>query len=110
MPLKPRTLVIGFLAAVLLSSCASEAVKEQARKEKAAKQAHKGEYVDYYPVGSNIPIKIPKDDPRAKASQKETDDTEAIFREVQRDTQTVETGPQSGIPGAQHGTNAPGPK
>lgn len=101
-----RIFTIMLASSALLCSCASERVKEQARKEKA----NKDQYVDYYPVGSNIPIKIAKDDPRAKASSKETEDTEAVFRDIQRDTQSVESGPQTGIPGAQHGTNAPGPR
>jgi len=73
MRLKPHSLVVGLLALTLLSACASERVKEQARKEKA----NKDQYVDYYPVGSNIPIKIPKDD--ARVSEQETERTQEIF-------------------------------
>lgn len=60
--------------------------------------------MDYYPVGSNIAIKVPKD--QAKASAAETDETEDIFRDLQRRVQKPETGPQSGIPGAQSGSGS----
>ena len=96
-----RTLALALVTASLLCSCASERVKEQARKEKANREG----YVDYIPVGSNIPIKVPKDDPRVKASTDETDQTEAAFRNIQRSTQTPETGPQTGVPGKQGGGN-----
>src|ERR1019366_1136476 len=79
-----------------LAGCASERVKAEARKAKE----HKEEYVDYYPTGSNIPIKVPKD--MAKASAAETEEAQRIFRDVQRAIQQPETGPQTGIPGAQY--------
>ena len=90
-----RTLVLGLMIAVGLSGCASERYKAQAKREKELG------YVDYTPVGSNIAIKVPKD--QAKASAAETEETERVFRDVQRSTQQPETGPQSGIPGAQGG-------
>jgi hypothetical protein len=77
----------AMIAAVcLLSACASERVKEQARKEKA----NKDQYVDYYPVGSNIPIKVPKDDPRVKSTQADTERTQEVFRDVQRSGTSLE--------------------
>ena len=101
MKLKLHPLGVGLVALSLLSACASERVKEQARKEKA----NKDQYVDYYPVGSNIPIKVPKDD--ARVSAQETERTQEIFRDIQRSGTSPETGPQTGIPGAQ---NVPTPK
>ena len=96
---KLRSVVFGLIALSLLSACASERVKDEARTQKA----NKDQYVDYYPVGSNIPIKVPKDDPRVKASAAETERTQEIFRDVQRGGTNPESGPQTGIPGQQGG-------
>ena len=96
-PTTLRPVLAGALFGLLLSSCASEAVKAQAKKEKEEKD----KYVDYYPTGSNIPIKIPKDD--AKTSTAQTDATQDGFRRIQQQNARPETGPQSGIPGAQGG-------
>ena len=81
-------------ALLMLAGCASERVKAEARKAKE----HKEEYVDYYPTGSNIPIKIPKD---TKTSEAESDETQWEFRDIQRRGQRPESGPLTGIPGAQ---------
>ena len=83
------------VASLALGGCASERVKAEARKAKA----NKDDYVDYYPTGSNIPIKVPKDEAHATAA--ETEETQRVFRDIQRATQQPETGPQTGIPGAQ---------
>ena len=95
---KLRPIVLGFLITLLLTGCASERYKAQAKREKelAAKEG----YVWYTPVGTNIAIKVPKDE--AKASAAETEETEDIFRDLQRRVQKPEDGPQTGIPGAQH--------
>lgn len=79
-------LLVGCLA---LAGCASERVKAEARKAKE----HKEEYVDYYPTGSNIPIKVPKD--QMKTSQSETDRAQEVFREVQRLGSHAETDPET---------------
>ena len=76
--LRRRALTLGLLTVLGLTGCASERYKAQARKEKADKD----NYVDYYSVGSNIPIRIPKD--QAKASEAETARTQEVFRDVQR--------------------------
>jgi len=83
MPKKLATLLVGLFTASLFCSCASEAVKEQARKEREAKKANKGDYVDYYPVGSNIPIKVPKDDPRVAHDDLTTETAQDAMREAQ---------------------------
>lgn len=98
-PTPLRTLVLGLVIAFGLSGCASERYQAQAKREKEL--AKKEGYVDYTPVGSNISIKVPKD--VAKASEEETNKTQEIFRDIQRSTQQPETGPQSGVPGAQSG-------
>jgi hypothetical protein len=77
------------LICLALAGCASERVKAEARKAKE----HKDEYVDYYPTGSNIPIKVRKDE--AKTSQSETDQAQEVFRTVQRLGQRAETDPES---------------
>ena len=92
---KLRPLILGLILTTLLAGCASERVKAEARKAKENKDG----YVDYYPVGSNLPIRIPKD--QAKASADETADTQETFNKMQRAGQHPEDGPQSGIPGAQ---------
>lgn len=70
-------LFAGALTVTALSSCASERYQAQMRKEKAEKD----QYVDYYPVGSRIAVRVPKD--QAKASAEETERTQEVFREVQ---------------------------
>lgn len=89
-----RSLLGIAVVGLLLTSCASEAVKAQAKKEKEEKD----KYVDYYPTGSNIPVKIPKED--AKTSTAQTDATQEEMRRAQRQFSHPESGPQSGIPGA----------
>ncbi len=54
---KLRTIILGLLIAAGLTSCASDKAKAEAQK---AKENSK-EYVDYYPTGSNIPIRVRKD-------------------------------------------------
>ena len=92
---RPRLIPVLLVATLTLAGCASERVKAEARKAKE----HKEEYVDYYPTGSNIPIKVPKD---TRTSEAESDETQREFRDLQRTGQRPESGPQTGIPGAQH--------
>lgn len=86
-----RVLVAGAFAAVLLTGCASEASKAQAKKDKEAQNAAvaSGQYVWYTPVGSSIPILVPKD--QVKASANETDQTQNTMRDVQRKGQRVQS-------------------
>ncbi len=78
LPTLLRSLIVGALVTLLLAACASERVKAEAKKAKE----NKDDYVDYYPVGSNLPIRIPKD--QAKASEKETEATQEAMRIAQR--------------------------
>ena len=86
-----RALLVGALASVLFSGCASEAAKAQAKKDRAAEKAAiaSGQYVWYTPVGSSIPILVPKD--QAKASDHESEQTQNIMRDVQRSGQRAES-------------------
>ena len=82
-----RVLVTGALTIALFSGCASEASQAQAKKDRAAEKAAiaSGQYVWYTPVGSSIPILIPKD--QAKASANESEQTQNTMRDVQRSGQ-----------------------
>jgi len=73
-----RLILVALVVSVGLAGCASERYQAEARKMKAQKD----QYVDYTPVGSNIPVKIPKDE--AKTSEKETEEAQRVFREAQR--------------------------
>lgn len=76
---KLRLLIpVSIASALLLSGCASERYKAEMRRQKLEKD----KYVDYYPVGSNLPIKVPKDE--AKASTDETERAQEVFRDVQK--------------------------
>ena len=88
----PRALVAGAFAFALFSGCASEAAQAQAKKQRAAEKAAiaSGQYVWYTPVGSSIPILVPKD--QAKASAQETEQTQNIMRDVQRSGQRTPSG------------------
>ena len=88
---KLRPIVLGLFITFLLTGCASERYKAQARREKelAAKEG----YVWYTPVGSNIPILVPKD--QAKAGQRETEQTQEVFRDVQRGGMKTPGDPES---------------
>ena len=78
LPTLLRPVILGAIVGLLLTACASERVKAEAKKAKA----NKDDYVDYYPVGSNLPIRIPRD--QAKASDKETEATQEAMRNAQR--------------------------
>jgi hypothetical protein len=78
-----RSVIASALVSLLLTACASERVKAENKKAKENKE----EYVDYYPVGSNIPVKIPKS--QAKASEQESEQAQQAMRNVQRNGSTV---------------------
>ena len=84
--------VAAACALALFSGCASEASKAQAKKEKAAQQAAiaSGLYVWYTPIGSSIPVLIPKD--QAKLSDQETVETQNAMRDAQRAGQKAHGG------------------
>lgn len=86
-----RMIITGAFAAVLLTGCASEASKAQAKKDKEAQQAAvaSGQYVWYTPVGSSIPILVPKD--AIKPSESEAAQTQNTMRDVQRKGQRAES-------------------
>ena len=94
-----RACIVAALAVVLLTGCASEAAIAQRKKEKELVAS--GEYVWYTPVGTNLAVLVPKD--VAKANKEEIEASERTFGQIQRATSQPETGPQSGIPGAQGG-------
>jgi type IV pilus biogenesis protein CpaD/CtpE len=96
-----RAAVLGAAGSLLLSGCASDRAKAQAKAEKAALAS--GQYVWYTPVGTNIPVLIPKD--QARTTQAETDEAQRVFADAQRMGTHPETGPTSGIPGAQASTS-----
>ena len=75
--LKLRTIALGLLITVMLTSCASDKAKAEAKK---AKEDSK-EYVDYYPTGSNIPIKVRKD--QLQTSENRTAEDQKAFQDAQ---------------------------
>jgi uncharacterized lipoprotein len=75
-----RAAVFGAVASMILSGCASDRAKAQAKAERDAVAS--GQYVWYTPVGSNLPVLVPKD--QAKASEHETDQTQDAFRLAQQ--------------------------
>ena len=87
-----RVAVVAACAFGLFSGCASEASKVQAKKEKAAEQAAiaSGRYVWYTPVGSSIPVLVPKD--QTKLSDQETVETQNALRDAQRSGQKAHGG------------------
>ena len=83
---KLPTVVLGLALAAALASCASERVKAA---NKAAKEDSK-EYVDYYPTGSNIPVKVRKDqlktsDQRTEGDQKALADAQTMGARPNKD-------------------------
>ena len=87
-----RVAVGAASALALFSSCASEASKVQAKKENEAQKAAiaSGQYVWYTPVGSSIPVLIPKD--QAKYSAQETVKAQNAMRDAQRSGEKAHTG------------------
>jgi hypothetical protein len=79
---KLLTVVLGLFMAAGLTSCASDAAKAQLKKEREEQNKPGVEYVLYYPTGSNIPIKIPKD--QAQTTEAQTQAAQDAMRDVQR--------------------------
>jgi len=92
-----RQIPLWLLISVALTGCASERAKAADRK---ARQDQK-DYVDYYPTGSNLPIKVRKEELAALESDSEKQ--QEMFRRAQSAGRSPEDGPQTGIPGAQGG-------
>jgi hypothetical protein len=70
--------VISAVFVLGLGACASDRAKAEARKAKA----ERGEYVEYYPTGSNVPIRVRKD--QAKTSESETAQAQEAMRRAQQ--------------------------
>ena len=87
-----RVAVAATFILALFSGCASEASKVEAKKETEAQKAAiaSGLYVWYTPVGSSIPVLIPKD--QAKLSAEENVKTQNAMRDVQRAGQKNHSG------------------
>jgi len=83
-------ITLSLLICLAITGCASERAKAADRK---AKEDQK-DYVDYYPVGSHIPVKIPKDS--VLATDSETDHTQEVFRTVQRQGVLLQGDPAAG--------------
>jgi hypothetical protein len=88
----PRSvrITLCLLICVALAGCASERAKAADRK---ARQDQK-DYVEYTPVGSNIPVKIPKDS--VLVTESETDRTQEVMRTVQRQGVLLQSDPAAG--------------
>ena len=85
-----RAVVATAFALALFSGCASEASKAQDKKINEAQKAAiaSGKYVWYTPVGSSIPVLIPKD--QVKLSDQQTAETQNVLRDVQRSGQKAQ--------------------
>ena len=81
---------LWLFVSIALAGCASERVKAEARK---AKEDQK-DYVDYYPVDSHIPVKIPKDS--VLVTDSETARTQEVMRAVQRQGRIDPSDPAAG--------------
>jgi hypothetical protein len=76
-----RILPIGFLLLVTLTSCVAPAKK--ASEERDA-NGNKIEYVYYTPTGSNLPIRVRKD--QLKTSDSETNAAQKELTDLQRES------------------------
>jgi hypothetical protein len=73
-----RTLSAGALLVVTLTSCVAPA-KQSEGKDANGKKI---EYVYYTPIGSNVPIKVPKD--QMQTSDDVTAAQDKVFSDMQR--------------------------
>lgn len=97
-----RVLFLGALTLTFLGGCASEAYQAKARKEKEEQRAAiaSGKYVWYTPVGSSIPILVPKDAINLSDSQKQQ--TQDVMRDVQRGGVITPGDPESAAANSSH--------
>jgi hypothetical protein len=84
--IKLRTTILGLLITAVLTACASDKVKAENKRAKD----HSQEYVDYYPTGSNIPVKVRKDqlqtpEGRTAADQKALQDAQTLGSRPNKD-------------------------
>jgi PBP1b-binding outer membrane lipoprotein LpoB len=86
---KTGVVLLGLCLAVILTGCASEKAKAEALK---AKQNEK-DYVDYYPTGSNIPIRVRKD--QLKPSDSETAQAQSVMMDVQQRGSVAPSDPET---------------
>jgi hypothetical protein len=97
-----RAIFLGALTLVFVAGCASEAYQAKARKEKEAQRAAiaSGKYVWYTPVGSSIPILVPKDEITPTEAQRQQ--TQDVFRDVQHGGVITPGDPESSAANAAH--------
>ncbi len=78
-----RTLALGLIVGTLLTSCASNRVKAEAKKAEAKKATEdSNDYVYVYPIGSHIPVKVKKQN--THATENDTARAQEALRNVQQ--------------------------
>lgn len=79
-----RVVLLSALTLAVAAGCASEAYQAKAKKEKEEQRAAiaSGKYVWYTPVGSSIPILVPKDAITTSDDQREK--TQNAMRDAQQ--------------------------